>query len=168
MDGRKVVVVNKQEKIYKFRSKTYRRGLREDKDVKIDKFVQTTATPTYEELYDFQKTGILCIEVYGRALRDIMALSFKEGSKVTIIAGPQTGLKGVVKELVDQSTIRVEFATDQTSFSTIDIPNQYVKVTDYKMGDLVKVTRGDRKDVVGLVVEATEEGIIIHAGKDTV
>jgi ribosomal protein L24 len=85
---------------------------------------------------------------------------------VTIIAGQQKGIKGVVKERVDQNTLRVGFGTDHSS--TVDVPNQFVKVSDYEMGDTVKVIHGDGKGVEGLVVEVTEEGVILHDGKATV
>jgi ribosomal protein L24 len=162
----KLYAINNQDKIYRYRGHTYNRGLREEKGIRLDKFIQTPITPTYDELYMFQKSGILDIGLYSRALRDIMAHSLKEGWKVTVIAGQQKGLKGTVKEVVDQNTIRVEFAIDNyTSTSTVDVLKKYVKISNYEMGDSVKVVQGDKLGVDGLVVEATEEVVIIYDGK---
>ena len=83
-----------------------------------------------------------------------------------VITGQQKGLKGTVKEIVDQDTIRVEFtSTNQTTSSTVDVPNMYVKVSDYEIGDSVEVIQGDKLGVKGLVVEVTEGCVVIHNGK---
>jgi ribosomal protein L24 len=99
-------------------------------------------------------------------LRNIIAHTLKEGTRVTVITGQQKGLKGTVKELVDQDTVWVDFTIDDGATSlTVDIPNLYLKVSDYEIGDAVEVIRGDKLGAKGLVVEVTEGCVVIHDGK---
>ena len=132
----------------------------------FDKAIQTRVNPTYEEFFLFCKTGILDGEQYHRTLRNIIAHTLKEGTRVTVITGQQKGLKGTVKELVDQDTVRVEFTTDdQATVLTVDVPNLYIKVSDYEIGNSVEVIQGNKSGVKGLIVEVTEGCIVIHDGK---
>jgi transcription elongation factor SPT5 len=127
--GARVFTVDEQQNVYKYRGHTYTHGLRTEDCLSLDSVIQTTVTPTYEELLVFQKTGIIDIGQYNSTLNKITANSLKEGMKVTVITGQQAGLKGVVKELVDQDTIRIQCGTeDPASTLTFDIQNKYVKL----------------------------------------
>jgi transcription antitermination factor NusG len=164
--GARVFTVDEQQNVYKYRGHTYTHGLRTEDCLSLDSVIQTTVTPTYEELLVFQKTGIIDIGQYNSTLNKITANSLKEGMKVTVITGQQAGLKGVVKELVDQDTIRIQCGTeDPASTLTFDIQNKYVKLSDYEIGDSIKVIRGDREGVEGLVVEVIEACVVIYDGK---
>jgi transcription elongation factor SPT5 len=164
--NKRIRIIDEQQKIYKYGKKIYTRGLVTEDKLSFDKVVQTRVHPTYEEFIIFHKTGILDVEQYHRTLRNVIAHTLKEGTRVTVITGQQKGLKGTVKELVDQDTVRVEFTTDdQATSSSVDIPNLYVKVSDYEIGDSVEVIQGDKLGVKGLVVEVTEGYVVIHDGK---
>jgi ribosomal protein L24 len=124
-----------------------------------------------KNLSSSKKTGILDFGQYDRTLRYIEALSLKVGTKVTVTVGQQKGLQGTVKELVDQDMIRIKFPSDtQATFLDVVVPKKYLKISDYEMGDLVVVIRGDKMGVKGLVVEVTEGWVIIYDGnsKETV
>src|SRR5215470_7947702 len=86
----------------------------------------------------FHRSGILDMALYDRTLKNIITLTLKEGIKVTVITRQQKGLKGTIKELVDQDTIRVEFSIDNQVTSTMDLLNLYVKVSDYEVGNSVQ------------------------------
>jgi transcription elongation factor SPT5 len=164
-EGRRITVVDNQQNIFKYRDQTYTSGLITEDTLSLDKVIQAPATPTYEEFIIFQKTGILDFGQYDRTLRNMEALSLKVGTKVTVIAGQQQGLQGTVKELVDQDMIRIEFPSDtQTTSLDIIVPNKYVKISDYEMGDSVVVIRGDKMGVKGLVVEVMEGCVVIYEG----
>jgi hypothetical protein len=105
----------------------------------FDKIVQTRVYPTYKESVIFSKTGILNGEQFHKTLRNIIAHTIKEGMRVTVITGQEKGLKGTVKEVLDQDTIRMEFTTNDQAMLTVDIPKLYVRVSDYVVGDSVKV-----------------------------
>jgi transcription elongation factor SPT5 len=164
--NKRITIVDEQQKIYKYGKKIYTRGLVTEEELSFDKVVQTRVHPTYEEFFLFHKTGILDLEQYHRTLRNIIAHTLKEGTRVTVITGQQKGLKGTVKELVDQDTVRVDFTIDDGATSlTVDIPNLYLKVSDYEIGDVVEVIQGDKLGAKGLVVEVTEGCVVIHDGK---
>jgi len=159
-----ITTVDEQQKIYKYGKKTYTRGLITD-DLSFDDVIQTCVIPTYEEFFMFHKSGILDIQQYNRILRIIDAHSVKEGTKVTVIIGQQKGLKGTVKELVDQNTVHIEFTVDSgATSSTVDVPMEHIKISDYEMGDWVIVIQGDKRGVKGLVVEARDGCVIIYDG----
>jgi transcription elongation factor SPT5 len=163
---KRVNTIDKRQNIYKYGKKTYVRGLIMEEELSFDDVVQTRVIPTYEEFYMFHKSGILDIQQYDRILSIIEAHSVKEGTKVTVILGQQQGLKGTVKELVDQSTVRIEpTAEDGANSSTVDVPIEYIKISDYEMGDWVVVVRGEKKGMKGLVVETRHGCVVIHDGK---
>jgi transcription elongation factor len=170
-EGGRISVVDNQRKIYRYRNQTYTSGLITEDALSLNKVIQAPVTPTYEEFITFQKTGILDFGQYDRTLRNLEAHSLKVGTKVTVIVGQQMGLQGTVKELVDQDAIRIEFSSDtQATSLDVVVPNKYVKISDYEMGDSVVVIRGDKMGLKGLVVEVTKGCVIIYDGnsKETV
>jgi ribosomal protein L24 len=80
--------------------------------------------------------------------------------------GQLKGLKGTVKEVVDQDTVQIQSTTDDPASSlTVDVPNKSVKLSNYEMGDSVMVIQGDKMGVEGLVIEVTEGCVIIYDRK---
>jgi transcription elongation factor SPT5 len=160
-----IQVVDEQHRIYKYGKNIYTCGLATEDAFSFDKIVQTRVYPTYEEFVIFSKTGILNGEQFHKTLRNIIAHTIKEGTRVTVITGQEKGLKGTVKEVLDQDTIRMEFTTNDQAMLTVDIPKSYVRVSDYVVGDSVEVIRGEKLGVKGLIVDVTEGCVVVHDGK---
>jgi hypothetical protein len=131
----------------------------------FDKIIQMCVYPTYEKLVIFSKTGVLNSEQFHKTLRNIIAHTIQEGTRMTVITEQEKGLKGTVKEVLDQDTIQMEFTTNGQATLTMDIPKSYVRVSDYVVGDSVKVLQGEKLGVKGLVVNVTEGCVIVHDGK---
>jgi transcription elongation factor SPT5 len=161
---RTVQVIDVEGQVYRHKGVLYKHGLREETNVSFKKLVQTTVTPTYEELLAFHKAGMLNLDQLGRTMKTLISHSYKEGARVMVYMGEQQGLTGRIKEQVDQYSTCIEFNND-AGYGTVVVPSKFVVAMKFDIGERVKVIHGDRMGEEGFVVEKSNEDVTILVSK---